>query len=132
MESVHGIYYGLLRLLDDRSKLTLDNNVLIYNLQQYNQAYVDNIKRIQSLQSKVIRKIASAPFYICNHLLHKDLNVPFVSDLATSRYKSFHTSILNHENPLVQELTSANLPQSPPLLYQKMHWLLLFWNGSCE
>jgi hypothetical protein len=44
-----------------------------------------NIKRIQPLQSKIFRKIASAPFYLCNRLLHKDLNVPFVSDLATSR-----------------------------------------------
>jgi hypothetical protein len=70
----------------------------------------------QSLQSKIIRKIASAPFYVRNRLLNKDLNVPFVSDLATSRYKSFHSSILNFDNPLVQALTSANLPQSPP------HW----------
>jgi hypothetical protein len=75
-----------------------------------------NSKRIQSLQSKIIRKIAIAPFfsYVCNRLLHKDLNVPFVSNLATSRYKTFHFSILNRDNPLVQALTSANLPQSPP------------------
>jgi hypothetical protein len=68
-----------------------------------------NMKRIQSLQSKIIRKIASAPLFV-----HKDLNVPFVSDLATSRYKSFHSLILNYDNPWVQALTSANLPQNPP------------------
>jgi hypothetical protein len=83
-------------------------------IEQWGTTKPSNIKRIQSLQSKIIRKIASAPFYVCNRLLYKDLNVPIVSDLATSRYKYFHSSILNHDNPLVQALTSVNLPQSPP------------------
>jgi hypothetical protein len=52
--------------------------------------------------------------YVTARLLHKDLNVTFVSDLTSSRYKSFHSSILNHENPLVEALTSANLSENPP------------------
>jgi hypothetical protein len=65
-----------------------------YGIEIWGTTKSPNMKRIQYLRSKIIRKIASAPFYdVCNRLLHKDLNDSFVSDLATSSYKSFHSSI---------------------------------------
>jgi hypothetical protein len=46
------------------------------------------------------------------HLL--DLNVAFVSDLATSRYKSFHSSILNHDNPFLGARPYLRQPTGKP------------------
>jgi hypothetical protein len=77
-----------------------------------------NIKRIQS---KVLRTIVNAHFYVPNGVLHKDLNVPLVADLASTRYKSFHP----HDNPHVQALNSFTLPQNPPRLLNR-HWPMDF------
>ncbi|CAH1406133.1 unnamed protein product [Nezara viridula] len=57
-----------------------------------------NSSRIQSLQSKILRKILNAPYFVTNKIIHKDLNVPYVSDLAQSRYLSFHNKLQNHPN----------------------------------
>ena len=61
-----------------------------------------NLNRIQSLQSKILRKIVDAPYYVSNLIIHKYLKIPFVYDLVRSRYKKFHPSIAHHPNPLVQ------------------------------
>jgi hypothetical protein len=53
-----------------------------------------------------------APFYVPNRVLHKDLNVPLVENLASTRYKSFHSSFHLHENLLVQALSCLTLPQN--------------------
>ena len=45
-----------------------------------------NIKRIQLFQAKVLGKIVNELFYVPNRVLHKDLNVLLVADLASTRY----------------------------------------------
>jgi hypothetical protein len=99
-------------LIDNRSSLSLDNTVLLYNtifkpiwtyrLELWSSAKPSNISRIQTLQSKILRKICNAPFFVSNLTLHKDLKVPFVKDMAV---KSF-----THPNPLVQRLSSRTHP----------------------
>jgi hypothetical protein len=104
--------------------LTIFNKLLIYTtiikpiwtygLKIWGSAKPSNIKCIHSFQSKVLQTIVSTPFYVPNRVLHKDLNVPLVADLASTRYKSFHSSFHLHECPLVQALSSLTLPQNPP------------------
>jgi hypothetical protein len=110
----------LIRLLDTRSRLTLNDKILIYNsiikplwtygLERWGST---NLQKIQSLQSKIIHKIANAPYYVSNITLHNDLKVPFVRDLVTTRYNKFHSSLSHHINALVQSLSSITLPQNP-------------------
>ena len=70
-----------------------------YGLEIWGSTKPSNINRIQFFQSKVLRKIVNAPLYVPNRVLHKDLNVPTVADLAwTPLHSSFHL----HTNPLVQ------------------------------
>ena len=71
------------------------------------------LSRIQSLQSKILRKIAGAPFYVSSLTLHNDLHVPFVKDLARSRYQKFHSLLNCHPNSLAQHLSSPTLPDNP-------------------
>jgi hypothetical protein len=56
-----------------------------------------------------------------NRVLHRHLNVLLVSELASTRYKSFHSSFHLHDNPLVQALSSLTLPQNPPRRLNR-HW----------
>jgi hypothetical protein len=113
------LYKLQLRLLDTRSHFSLENKLLIYKkilkpvltygLELWGSAKPSNLKRIQTLQSCILRKITKAPFYVSNHTLHKDLNIPFVHDLAIESYKKFH----NRHNPH-QNLSLPHLPDNPP------------------
>ena len=116
-------YKLLLRLLDTRSKLTLENKLLIYKaiirpiwtygLELWGSTKPSNSYRIQILQSRILRKITDAPFYVSNLSLHLDLQIPFVKDLAKSRYSLFKSTFSSHPNPLVRSLGSSTLPDNP-------------------
>jgi len=116
-------YSLLYRLIGRNSSMSLNNKVLIYKtllsplwtygLEVWGSTKASNMKRIQSLQSRILRNIASAPYYVTNVTLHTDLNVPFVSDLAKSRYQVFHRNLTSHTNPIVQSLSTPALPGNP-------------------
>jgi len=109
----------LYKLLGGRSPLSFENKVLLYKtvlrplwtygLELWGSTKPSNLKRIQSLQSRILRTIAKAPFYISNLTLHNDLQIPYVQDLARSRYQSFHNKLPSHPNPLAQALSSPTL-----------------------
>jgi len=116
-------FHQTYRLLGRHSKLSLTNKLLLYKtvlrpiwtygLELWGSAKPSNIKKIQSMQSKILRVITNSPFYISNLTLHTDLNIPFVSNLALSRYKAFHSRLLSHPNPHVHSIASPNLPDNP-------------------
>uniref|UniRef100_A0A023F705 Putative reverse transcriptase rna-dependent dna polymerase n=1 Tax=Triatoma infestans TaxID=30076 RepID=A0A023F705_TRIIF len=116
-------YKLLARLLDKRSKLTLQNKrrlytsllapIWTYGLELYGTAKRSNINRLQTLQSKILRRIVNAPFYVSNHSIHTDLNIPFIPELAKTRYNKFHQKLSFHPNPLAANLFSTTLPSNP-------------------
>lgn len=77
-------------LLAPHSPVLLDYKVLIYNqvikpiwtygLQLYGNASSSNIEVLQRAQSKILRTITEAPWFISNDNIHKDLNVIKVKD----------------------------------------------------
>jgi hypothetical protein len=74
----------------------------LWNRELWGSTKRTNFNRIQSLQSKILRKIVDAPFYVTNLTIHNDLKVPFVHDLVGSRYEKFHESAIHHPNPVVR------------------------------
>ena len=115
-------YKMLLQLLDNISKVIMTNKLLMYNtvikptwtrIMGFNQT-------IEALQSKMHHP-SNAPFYVSNLTLHSDLKVPFVSDLASSLYQKFHSTLHLHPNPLVQSLSPLTLPLNPPRR-QRRRW----------
>ena len=116
-------YRTLLRILDNRSRLPLENKLLLYNtllkpmwaygVELWGSAKPSNISKIQSLQSKILRKIISAPFYVSNKTIHSDLKVPFVREYAIDRYRRFHEKLDHHPNPLARNLQSLHIPDNP-------------------
>jgi hypothetical protein len=62
----------------------------------------DNI--IQRFQSKTLRAIADAPWYVSNLTLHNDLKIPFVNNEILRLAARFKVQTANHDNKLVEEL----------------------------
>jgi len=107
-------FQQLYRLLRRNSKLPLNQKLTLYKtilrpiwtygIELWGSTKPSNIQRIQSLQSRILRTIACAPFYVSNDTLHNDLKIPYVKDLATTRYRAYHLKLPSHSNPLVSTL----------------------------
>lgn len=102
-------------LINSRSPLSLEHKVLLYNqvikpiwsygLQLYGNASASNIEILQRCQSKILRSITGAPWYIKNENIHRDLLVPMVkTEFKKSRLK-YVEKLKNHVNPLAQCLS---------------------------
>ena len=115
----------VLWILETLQEMSLGNLYRIY-------AFIEclDLNRLQSLQSN-IRKITDAPFYISNLTLHTDLHVPFLKDLAWTKYINFNRKLINHPNPFVHQLSSHTIPGNPPWRFRR-EWPgdLLLWNPS--
>jgi hypothetical protein len=62
-----------------------------------------NIDIIQRLQSKILRAMTNAPWYVSNDTLHNDLGIPIISDVIKERSNK-HNRLDTHTNPLMQPL----------------------------
>ena len=69
---------------------TLVNPMWAYGVELWGSAKPSNLYKIQSLQSKILRKITHAPFYVSNQTIHSDLKVPFILDYAIDTHKKSH------------------------------------------
>ncbi|KAL4111825.1 hypothetical protein QTP88_015710 [Uroleucon formosanum] len=85
-----------------------------YGMQIWGCAKPSQIRSIQAFQSISLRLIASAPWYITNKALHKDLKIDTVDQLAQNYYAKFHVKLRHHPNPLISHLSSHTLPDNPP------------------
>jgi hypothetical protein len=107
-----------------KSNLQLKNNLLIYKsmirpvwaygAQIWGCAKTSQIKRIQSFQSICLRQITSAPWFVNNHSLHKNLNIETFENLIIAYYKKFHSRLTLHSNPLISNQYYFTLPNVPP------------------
>jgi hypothetical protein len=101
-------------LIGRNSKLSLENKILLYEtiinpiwtygVEIWGCASKSNISIIQKSQSKILRMIANAPWYVPNVTLHEDLNVPLVKEVIKQRSTIYHNKIEGHVNELIQPL----------------------------
>jgi hypothetical protein len=86
-------------LIGRKSKLTAENKLLLYKaiikpiwfygIQLWGCAKPSNTKIIQRVQSKILRMVFIAPWYVSNKTLHEDSRIPLVEDeikRMTNRY----------------------------------------------
>jgi hypothetical protein len=107
-------------LVGNRSPLKLKTKLLLYTsllrpvwsygTQIYGSAKASNLARLQRFQSKYLRLITGAPFYVSNMTLHSDLRLPFVKDYVKELYTSFHAKLGQHPNPRVAALHRRQFP----------------------
>jgi len=66
---------------------------------------ITDVAFTQRSQSKILRTIANAPWYVSNHTLHTDLNIPYVIEVINERIGEHLNKLESHPNPLVETLT---------------------------
>ena len=116
--------FGLLKSLLRSHNLSISNKIKIYKtilkpswaygIELWGSAKLANTQRIQSFQSKVLRTILNAPWYVSNQTIHDDLHIPTIHEATKARFHKFHSSLSSHPNPLAQSLSSTTHPLNPP------------------
>jgi hypothetical protein len=102
-------------LLGRKSKLSVNNKLLnykailkpiwTYGIQLWGTTSNSNIAILERFQSKVLRLIVDAPWYVPNSVIRKDLRIPSVKE-EISRFSSHYALRLRTQtNELIATLT---------------------------
>jgi hypothetical protein len=101
-------------LIGRRSNLSLDNKVLlyktimkpiwVYGFELWGCASTSNISIIQRRQSKILRQITDAPWYVNNQTIHTDFNIPYITDVVKEKSTTHHKKLARHSNDILQPL----------------------------
>jgi hypothetical protein len=102
-------------LLGHKSKLSTNNKLLIYKailktlwtygIQLWGTTSNSNIKILEHFQSKVLRLIVDAPWYVSNSVIHKDLQIPTVKEEISCFSSLYVVRFGAHTNELIATLT---------------------------
>jgi hypothetical protein len=100
-------------LLGRKSNLAVENKLLIYKpiiiliwtygLELWGCASKSNMSIIQRSQSKILRIILDAPWYVSNATLHADLGISYVHEVIHQRCNKHHR-LETHVNPFLKKL----------------------------
>jgi len=88
-------------LINARSQLSLDSKLTVYKvilrpiwtyvIELWGCSKPSNTKILQTFQSEMLRIISSAPWYVSNHTLHCDFDIPYVTEVVrinANKYKN--------------------------------------------
>lgn len=68
-----------------------------------------HIKKVQTIQNKILRIIMSAPWFVSNKQLHRELGVPSIRRYTKQVAKQVITRAETHENNTLREAVNYNL-----------------------
>lgn len=115
-------------LIGNRSPLSLSNKVLLYKvilkpiwtygIQLWGCAKASHTKILQRFQSKTLRMLANAPWYISNETLHTDLKIPYITSEIQRLARAYNYKLAGHGNDLVEQLSN----QPPVTRRLKRNW----------
>lgn len=101
-------------LLGRKSQLSLENKILLYKsiikpiwtygVQLWGSASASNLNIIQRIQSKTIRTIVNAPWYVSNATIHNDLRINTVREEIKKLSINYLDRIHHHRNQLGTQL----------------------------
>lgn len=101
-----------------KSQLSLENKLLVYKtilkpiwtygIQLWGSASNSNIEIIERFQSKVLRMIVNAPWYVPNEVIRCDLKVNTVKDEVRNFSVTYRHRLTNHPNKLTEHLLVNN------------------------
>ena len=88
-----------------QSKIMLyKSHVWTYGNQLWGTASNCNIEILQRFQSKTLRSLIDAPWYVTNETIHHNLKIPTVKEEVSKFSNRYNTRIDDHQNPLVTQL----------------------------
>jgi carbonic anhydrase len=107
--------FGNYWLLGRRSKLNLSNKLLIYKvaikpiwtygIQLGAAASTSNIGILERYQSKALRLITDAPWYVPNAIIRRDLQVPSVKEEIRRHSAQYYAGLCTHPNLLPTQVS---------------------------
>jgi hypothetical protein len=102
-------------LLERKSKLSTSNKLLIcktilkpiwtYGIQLWGTASTSNIEILECFQSKALRMIVDAPWYVPNTIFRRDLQIPTVKEEICHYSSQYGARLRAHPNDLIVNLT---------------------------
>jgi hypothetical protein len=78
--------------------------VWTYGIELWGCATKSNIAVIQRYQSKLLRSITNAAWYVSNHTLHFDLHILYVRTVFRERTATHRMALDSNPNPLMEPL----------------------------
>lgn len=101
-------------LIGRKSELSTDSKLLVYKsilkpvwtygLQLWGTASNSNVEILQRFQSKVLRMVVDAPWYVTNETIHRDLQIPYVKEEIQNSAKRYNARLTVHPNVLAEVL----------------------------
>lgn len=111
-------------LMGRRSNLSLESKVLLYKailkpiwtygVTLWGCASASNIVPVQRLQSKILRNLTNAPWYLTNESLHRDLQIKLVNEEISFYSSKYKERLSMHPNNL-----AVNLLNEPKIVRLK-------------
>jgi hypothetical protein len=81
---------------------TIIRPIWTYGLQLWGCASKYSISIIQRSQSKILRMLVDAPWYVSNATLHADLGISYVHEVIHQKCNKHHTRLETNENSLLE------------------------------
>jgi len=99
--------------LSSDSKLTVYKTMLrpiwTYGIELWGCSKPSNNKILQTFQSKMLRMISSAPWYVSNQTLHNDFDIPYVRAVIRSNTNKYKNRSTVHSNQLIRTLFNSSV-----------------------
>jgi hypothetical protein len=107
-------------LIGKNSQLSVENKLLLYKIilkpvwtygiELWGVSKPSNTKILQTFQSKTLRLITNAPWFVNNQTLHTDLRIAYIKDvIAAAAARKSRDRNSNHHNQLITHLYSQPL-----------------------
>jgi hypothetical protein len=110
-------------LLGPKSKLSINNKLLIYKvilnliwtygIQLWGTTSSSNIEILERSQSKVLRLVADAPWYVSNSVIRNDLQIPTAKEEIRRFSSHYNVRISVHPIELIASLTEPPIQRRP-------------------
>jgi hypothetical protein len=101
-------------LLGRKSQLSLSNKILLYKtilkpiwtygIQLWGTASTSNVEILERFQSKVLRQIMDAPWYVPNTIIRHDLHMPKVKEKIHHYSSHYSLRLSAHPNEFILPL----------------------------
>lgn len=112
-------------LIGRKSQLTLESKILLYKtmikpiwtygIQLWGTASTSNIEIIRRFQSKTLRAITNAPWYVPNETITHDLAIPTINEEIQKFSARYSDRISGHPNTLVERMIEDEYDVQPRL-----------------
>lgn len=101
-------------LMGRNSRLSCENKILLYKtiikpiwtygIELWGCSSSSNVDVLQRFQSKTLRAIVDAPWYVSNRTLHEDLRIPYVNEVIHHYMTNHMHKLQAHPNPTIRPL----------------------------